>query len=154
MLNSHASLCFADNIQRAVRTPAIICLALLLGACAGTGKRPVFYPNAHLDDVGLAAAQYDIDECMNKASAHGVAKNKDGQVAEKAAKGAVLGGIGSAAWGLVRGDAGERALAGAAAGAATGAAAGGFESAQLNPTFQRFVERCLREQGYDVIGWE
>jgi len=114
----------------------------------------VFYPNAHLERVGVATGQRNIDECMQKAEAHGVGRNKDGQVGQKAAKGAVIGGVGSAAWGLVRGDAGERALAGAAAGAATGAAAGSFESAKLNPTFQRFVERCLRERGYDVIGWE
>jgi predicted small lipoprotein YifL len=129
-------------------------LVVTLAGCAGGQKRPVFYPNAHLEHVGTAAAQRDIDGCMAKADAHGVAKNRDGQVGEKAAKGAVLGGIGSAAWGLVSGDAGERALAGAAAGAATGAAAGGFESAKMSPTYQRFVERCLREHGYDVIGWE
>jgi hypothetical protein len=154
MSTYHAIHCFGEKIPVTPRTTAVLCLALLLGACAGAEKRPVFYPNAHLGNTGMAAAQRDIDECMSKANAHGVAKNKDGQVGEKAAKGAVLGGVGSAAWGLVRGDAGERALAGAAAGAATGAAAGGFDSGQLNPTFQRFVERCLREQGYDVIGWE
>ncbi|MCB1774158.1 MAG: glycine zipper family protein [Gammaproteobacteria bacterium] len=137
-----------------VRTAVAVVAVVMLAGCAGSEKRPVFYPNSHLEYVGIAAGQRDIDDCMARASAHGVAKNKDGQVGEKAAKGAVLGGIGSAAWGLVRGDAGERALAGAAAGAATGAAAGGFESAKLNLTYQRFVERCLQDRGYDVIGWE
>lgn len=126
----------------------------LLSACSSAPTRPLFYPNSHMQQVGKAQAQRDTDACMQMASDSGVAANKDGKVGEKAAKGAVIGGIGSAAWGLVRGDAGERALAGAAAGLATGAAVGGFESAETNPTYQRFVERCLRERGYDVIGWE
>jgi hypothetical protein len=129
-------------------------LVLLLAGCSSGPKRPLFYPNAHFERVGPAQSEQDVAACMRKADNAGVGRNKDGQVGERAAKGAVLGGIGSAAWGLVRGDAGERALAGAAAGAATGAAVGGFESAEMNPTYQRFVERCLRERGYDVIGWE
>jgi uncharacterized protein YcfJ len=127
---------------------------LLLGGCSTAPSRPLFYPNDHMQQVGKVQAQRDTDACLQMAADNGVAANKDGKVGEKAAKGAVLGGIGSAAWGLVRGDAGELALAGAAAGMATGAAAGGFESTQMNPTYQRFVERCLRERGYDVIGWE
>ena len=41
-----------------------------------------------------------------------------------------------------------------AAGAAAGAVRGGFDAADPNPTYRRFVERCLRERGYDVIGWQ
>lgn len=130
--------------------------ALALGGCAGSQKRPVFYPNDHLESVGRAQAQADIDTCMALAEQNGVARNRDGEVGSSAAKGAALGGIASGVWGLVRGedDAAERAAAGAAAGAATGATSGAFRSAELNPTFKRFVGRCLGERGYDVIGWE
>ncbi len=83
-----------------------------------------------------------------------VSENQDGEVGKKAVKGAAVGGIASGVWGLFRGDAGERAVAGAAAGAATGAVGGAFQSAELNPTFKRFVQRCLSERGYEVIGWE
>ena len=48
----------------------------------------------------------------------------------------------------------ESPAAGAAAGAATGATRSAFKSTELSPTFQRFVQRCLSERGYDVIGWE
>jgi outer membrane lipoprotein SlyB len=99
-------------------------------------------------------ASQDIAVCERLAADSGVGTRKDGAVGERATQGAVLGGISAGVWGLVRGDAGERALAGAAAGAATGAATGGFESAETNPTYKRFMERCLRERGYDVIGWE
>ena len=133
----------------------LLAATLLLGACASSSsKRPVFYPNAHIQYVGQAQAQRDTNDCMALASEYGVATTKDGEIAKRTGKGAVLGGVGAGAWGLFRGDAAERAAAGAAAGAATGAATGAFESTELSPTFQRFVNRCLRERGYDVIGWE
>jgi hypothetical protein len=132
----------------------LLAATLLLGACASSAKRPVFYPNAHIQTVGQAQAQRDTNACMALASEYGVATTKDGEIAKRSGKGAVLGGVGAGAWGLVRGDAAERAAAGAAAGAATGAAKGAFESTELSPTFKRFVNRCLRERGYDVIGWE
>jgi hypothetical protein len=134
-----------------------LCLTLgicLLPACTGAPKRPVFYPNAHLKAVGQAQARRDTDACIAMARKYDVAATKDGAVGEKATKGAVIGGVGAGAWGLFRGDAAERAAAGAVAGAATGATAGAFESTELSPTFKRFVDRCLAERGYDVIGWE
>lgn len=132
----------------------LLAATLLLGACASSAKRPVFYPNAHLRNVGQAQAQRDTSACMSLANEYGVATTKDGEVARRTGKGAVLGGVGAGAWGLVRGDAGERAAAGAAAGAATGAATGAFASTELSPTYKGFVNRCLRERGYNVIGWE
>ncbi len=129
-------------------------LSVLITGCTSAQKRPVFYPNHHIQTVGKAQAQRDTDDCMALANSYGVSTNKDGEIGKKAATGAALGGIGAGAYGLVRGDAGERALAGAAAGAATGAVKGGIDSTELSPTFKRFVQRCLRERGYDVIGWE
>lgn len=153
---NRAQLCKSAQRRghRRHRLPLLLVATLLLGACASSAKRPVFYPNAHLSNVGQSQAQRDTSTCMALASEYGVATTKDGEVAKRAGKGAVLGGIGAGAWGLVRGDAGERAVAGAAAGAATGAATGAFASTELSPTYKRFVDRCLRERGYDVIGWE
>ena len=129
-------------------------LSIQMTGCTGAQKRPVFYPNQHLKMVGKAQAKRDVDDCMILANSYGVSTNKDGEIGKKAATGAALGGIGAGAYGLVRGDAGERALAGAAAGAATGTVKGGIDSTELSSTFKRFVQRCLRERGYDVIGWE
>ena len=142
------------NSGRRLRLLSAVAMALLLAACSSGPKRPVFYPNARLQAVGQAQAERDVDSCMSLASDHGVGRTKDGQVARRSAEGALIGGAAAGAWGLVRGDAGERAAAGAAAGAATGATRGAFKSTELSPTFKRFVERCLRERGYDVIGWE
>lgn len=148
-----ASTTRAGTTRRLTLTLCVLA-TLGLAGCASTPQKPRFYPNAHYEQVGAAQAQYDIDACRQLAADSGVGTNKDGAVGERATQGAVLGGISAGVWGLIRGDAGERALAGAAAGAATGAAAGGFESAETSPTFKRFMERCLRERGYDVIGWE
>jgi hypothetical protein len=140
---------------RAISLPILALIAAALVGCASGGTRPVFYPNAHLESVGMEWAQRDVDECMALARRYGVNQTKDGEVGQKAAKGGVLGGVGAGVWGLIRGgDALERAAAGAAAGAATGATAGAFESAELSPTFKSFVHRCLSERGYEVIGWE
>ena len=60
------------------------------------------------------------------------------------------------AWGLVRDgerDAGNRALAGAAAGGAVGLVRGVLRAGRPSHTFRGFVNRCLSERGYDVIGW-
>jgi hypothetical protein len=65
--------------------------------------------------------------------------------------GAAAGAAGAAVYG---GDVGRAAGTGAAAGAAAGAVRGGFEAADPNPTYRNFVQRCLRERGYDVIGWQ
>jgi len=73
---------------------------------------------------------------------------------KKAVGGAAIGGATAGAWGLVRGDAGQRALAGAAAGAAAGTVRGGMQATETSPIFKNFVNRCLRERGYEVIGWQ
>lgn len=127
--------------------------AMLLAGCAGTPD-PVLYPNAHLQRVGQATAQRDIAECRRLASSSGVAEQRDGQVAGNAATGAAVGGASAGAWGLVRGNAGESALAGAAAGAAAGTVRGAIQSSETSPVYKNFVQRCLRERGYEVIGWQ
>jgi hypothetical protein len=153
-MNSVATMATRGGINRRLAIGCCVIAASLTAGCATGPQQPRFYPNAHYEQVGAGQAQYDIEACQRLAADSGVGTRKDGAVGERAAQGAVLGGIGAGVWGLVSGNAGERALAGAAAGAATGAATGGFESAQTNPTYKRFMERCLRERGYDVIGWE
>ena len=126
----------------------------LLSACSSSAKRPVFYPNSHMQQVGQAQARRDADQCMALADSYDVSRTRDGEVATKATSGALIGGASAGAWGIVRGDAGERALAGALAGGSAGAVKGGVDSTRISPTFQRFVNQCLSERGYQVIGWD
>jgi len=134
--------------------PFALAMTMLLSACQSAPVRPTLYPNNHLNTVGNAQGQKDIDACMAQADSYGVKQNQQGQAGKKAARGATLGAITAGAWGLVTGDAGERALAGAAAGAAGGAVSGGMDSQKMSPTYQNFVQKCLRDLDYDVIGWQ
>lgn len=125
---------------------------IALSSCA-SAKRPVLYPNTHYKTVGRSAANHDVAECSRLASDFGLPENQSGEIPKKAGTEAAIGAASAGAWGLVRGDPGERALAGAAAGGAAGAMRGAFRSGELDPTYKRFVEKCLDDRGYDVIGW-
>jgi len=131
-----------------------IVLGGLLAGCASAPPKPVLYPNSHMQSAGQAQADQDIAACKQLAHSSGVAENKDSEVGKKAVGGAAVGGAAAGAWGLVRGDAGQRALAGAAAGAAAGTVRGGIQATETSPIFKNFVNRCLRERGYEVIGWQ
>ena len=135
-----------------------LCLALL-GACATTGSgstsaRPVLYPNAKLNAVGKDAATSDIDQCLDNAKNAGLTPDeKTNAVAHDAAKGAAVGGAVGAVSGLLRGN---NLLSSAAGGAAIGGAAGAANGAmteKVNHTYRNFVQRCLKDKGYEVIGW-
>ena len=135
---------------------------LLLAACATTGPnsvsaRPVFYPNAKFNNVGKDVANQDADACIASAKDSGLTPDeKDNAVAHDAAKGAAVGGVVGAVSGLVRGKGLEGVLGGAAGGAAVGGAAGAVNGAmttKVSHTYRNFVQRCLKDKGYDVIGW-
>ena len=133
---------------------AVVMTAAVTG-CSSSPKRPVLYPNQHLNRVGAHVSQQDINACMQMARTSGVKVTKDGEVGRKAASGAAIGGASTAAYGVFRGgDVGDRALAGAAAGAAAGAVRGGIQSTEQSPLFMNFVNRCLSDKGYSVIGWQ
>lgn len=129
---------------------------LILSGCSNPPKRPVVYPNAKATSAGQQQVRRDVEDCMALARQYGVSETRQDNIARDTATGALLGGVAAGTWGLVRGDAAERAAAGAAAGAATAATRSVITSGEnrLNPTFQGFVQRCLGERGYEVIGWE
>lgn len=120
---------------------------LLLVACA---SRPKLYPNRTYQEHGKEQAEKDISLCMVKAdefleSDRGKQMLKEG--GKGAAWGAIVGAVASAVFG---GNAGRGAVQGAAIGGASGAASTGLSEDQIK---QRFVNRCLAEKGYEVIGW-
>jgi outer membrane lipoprotein SlyB len=121
-------------------------------ACAA--QRPILYPNAHLEAVGTAAAQQDIADCLQQAAAAGYESKAAGQVAGSTAVGGVTGAAVGAAVGAVAGRAGPGAAMGAAGGGTAGFIRGLFHSRNLDPVQRRFVEQCLQEKGYQVIGWQ
>jgi len=127
---------------------------LALAGCATT-QRPVLYPNAKYKQVGSAVAQREIDECMRLAEESGIAHGGGERAARRTAEGAAVGGAAGAATGVIHGrDVGGRAATGAAAGAAAGAVHGAFRAGEPRQVYKGFVQRCLRERGYEVIGWQ
>lgn len=130
----------------------LVLLVFSLGACAA--KQPVLYPNAHYKAVGKQASERDIEECIRLAEGSGVGEGKGKKIAKQTTGGAAIGAATAGAWGLVRGDAASRAAAGAAAGGAGGLTRGALRSGDPDPVFKNFVQRCLGERGYDVIGWQ
>jgi predicted small lipoprotein YifL len=144
------------------RWPAGLILTLAVAASACGAKRPVVYPNERARQAGDAGVQADIDDCLTRAKQYGAssgaAQQAAGSVAGQTAVGAGTGAAVGAVGGAIYGDAGR----GAAAGAATGATAGllhgifgAFKSGgESDPVYQNFVDRCLREKGYEPIGWK
>lgn len=134
---------------------ASIVLVVTLGlvGCSST-QSPVLYPNAHLQQVGQEQAERDIAACRELASQY-----VPSAAGKEIAKDTAVGVVGGAAVGAVAGAvSGHGAGRGAAIGAATGGTAGAVHGAakQVNPSpvYKNFVNRCLREKGYEVIGWQ
>jgi len=132
-----------------------ITLAALVaaGACARS-QSPVLYPNAKLQSAGKDQADRDVDACRQLADEY--VKNP---MAKDAARGGAIGGVGGAAVGAVGGavsghGAGRGAMVGAATGATAGAVAGAAKDVGPAATYKGFVNRCLRERGYEVVGWQ
>ncbi len=137
---------------------ANISAALLLAALAffGNGcaaKRPVLYPNHHLAMVGPEAAEADIEYCLELARNYGADTAAGEKVARDTVTGAAVGGATGAAVGAILGDFGKGAAAGAAGGAAGSLTRSIIRSDEPDPIHRRFVERCLRDMGYEPIGW-
>ncbi|MFC5521826.1 hypothetical protein [Polaromonas jejuensis] len=136
---------------------------LLLSACASSGPnsgsaRPVLYPNATLNRVGPAQGQQEADACMSRAQAAGLAPTQSGnEVGRRAGEGAATVGVASAVGALITGRGGEGVFragaAGAAVGGSAGAVSGAFHNDRPNGTYRNFVQRCLGEKGFEVIGW-
>ena len=133
-------------------TVCLVAIMLLVAACAK--KRPVLYPNLAYKTAGASAAMADIDECIQLAADHGHATDAGKNMAASTGKGAVTGAVVGGAVGAVAGRPGRGAAAGAAGGGAGGLMRGAWKSGDPDEIERRFVEQCLRDKGYQVIGWK
>ena len=131
-------------------------LSLLLGVCALAGcasSQPVLYPNTTLQRTGQPSANAAIEQCRQRADAAQIDESK-GRVVKDTAGGALIGSVVGAAVGAVSGDVGRGAAIGAAGGGSRGLIGGLFRSKDPGPLYQAYVNRCLSERGYEVIGWK
>jgi outer membrane lipoprotein SlyB len=130
----------------------LVTTAVLLSACAK--KRPVLYPNATYHAAGPTVAQKDIDDCVQMAADYGHETDRGKNVAGSTVKGAAVGAAIGGAVGLVTGRPGRGLAAGAAGGGAGGMTRGAINSGDPDEIERRFVEQCLRDKGYQVVGWK
>ncbi len=140
--------------MRAIPLAAVLVCAAVAAGCASTA-RPVLYPNEKLKQAGDAQAQQDINECVALAESSGAEAHDAGRAVRPAAEGTAVGAAVGTVGSAIRGrNIGTGALAGAAIGGAAGGVHGAFRAGEVSPLHRNFVQRCLRERGYDVIGWK
>jgi uncharacterized membrane protein len=134
--------------------------ALIMSMSACSSHRPVLSSNEQLMRVGSSVAEGDVDDCLARAE---VASSERAQtpgenVVAGAATSSVVGAAAGGAGGAVVGDAARGAAAGAVGGAVASLTAGLlrglFASKPPDPLHRQFVERCLREKGYEPAGWK
>jgi len=129
----------------------LIGFAVTMLSCAQ--QRPVLYPNSHLTHVGRETAESDIDDCIQLAIDYGAKEDSGTKVAKDTAKGAAVGGAAGTAVGAVTGNLGVGAAAGAAGGGAASMTRSMINSGKPGPVFKEFVDQCLRDKGYQPVGW-
>ena len=148
-------------LPRALNAGLLVGAAMVLAGCAtganSPSARPVLYPNAKLNQVGEPAGRAAVDACMARAKSAGLTPDeKNNAVGQQAGKAAAVAGVAAAVGSLVTGGGINNAVKAGAGGAAVGGAAGAVSGAfnqQANQTYRQFTQRCLTEQGFDVIGW-
>ncbi len=126
-------------------------MSLFIG-CAS--QRPVLYPNEQLNKVGQTVAKQDIENCLQLSSTAGLKTKTGKDITRKTTIGAATGAAVGAASGAISGHAGRGSAIGAASGASSGFMWGLFNASEVDPTQKRYVEECLREKGYKIIGWQ
>ncbi len=134
-----------------IKPVILLLLVFLIMGCAS--PQPVLYPNSHLAAAGQEIARQDIKKCMELAKAAGAGDDKLEDAARYTAIGAASGAATGAVVGAVTGHAGRGAAAGGAGGATAGLTHSLLKSATPNAVFRNFTDRCLRDKGYEPVGW-
>lgn len=129
------------------KTILIIILLSILTSCA---SRPKLYPNETLKSKGKEASEADIDQCMKDAETY-LDSSEGKKIVKSAGFGAAVGGAMGAVAGAFYGDIGGGAARGAAIGGTGGAVSGSLTPDELK---HRYVNQCLADKGYNVMGWD
>lgn len=141
------SFCISTHLGVALLTTT----SLLAIGCVK--PRPILYPNDHLESVGQMQADQDIADCRKTADEH-ASSNTGEQITTSTIIGAGTGAVSGAAGGAVTGEAKSGAAIGAAAGATEGLVRGVLGTTKPSRAYMNFVDRCLKEHGYETTGWE
>lgn len=125
----------------------IILMSLLFSSCA---SRPKLYPNATLKQRGVNASEADINQCISDANKY-LESSEGKKIAKSAGFGAIVGGAIGAVAGAFTGNITRGAAQGAAMGGVGGGVSGAMSPDELK---HHYVNQCLSDKGYHVIGWD
>lgn len=123
---------------------------LVIFSLASCASRPKLYPNETLKAKGKEAGEVDINQCMKDADTY-LDSSEGKKMLKSTGFGAAVGGAVGAVAGIFYGDIGGGAARGAAIGGAGGAVSGALSPDELK---HRYVNQCLADKGYNVIGWD
>jgi outer membrane lipoprotein SlyB len=133
----------------------MLALTLVFQWVACASPRPVLYPNSHLEKVGEKVSQQDIDACLSLADAADLESNQAAEAAKHTAGGAAVGTATGAVGGAIGGGgAGRGALVGLGVGSVVGFFSWMFGSRKPEPVYVNYVNICLGERGYQLVGWK
>ena len=130
--------------------------AVLLTGCATPVAKPAFYPNAHYQRMGPAQANADAQYCAELAQQSQVTAVNKVDAGRSAAAGAAGVGTAGVVGSLLSGhkpDLKNIAAGAVAIGAGGAAATAAGQSVGGSGLYRQFVQQCLAERGYQVIGW-
>lgn len=131
-------------------------ILVALTACAG--PEPVFKSTTYLQLHGKQQAEQEAAVCRVKAERAGLqhGTHRSGNAGAGAALGVIGGAAVGASAGVVGGPTGIAigAAAGGAVGGILGLFAGTYKPLQPQQDYAAFVERCLKEKGYETDGWQ
>ena len=130
--------------------------ALLLSGCATPVAKPAFYPNAHYQRVGPAQANADAQFCAELAQqseVRAVNKVDAGRSAAAGAAGVATAGVVGSVLSGNKPSLRDITAGAAAIGAAGAAATAAGQSVGGSSIYRQFVQQCVGERGYQVIGW-
>lgn len=117
-------------------------------------QTPELYPNDYAKRVGPTQNRADVNACKVRAEDY-TSQSKSGRpvlrdTARGAARGAALGALGGA---IFDDKAGRGAGAGAAVGGLSALGSSAREQREGSPEYKKYVEACLEDKGYKVVGW-
>ena len=131
---------------------------MILAVVACAGPEPILKSTTYLQLHGKDQAEREAAVCGLKAERSGLAHgtNRSGNVGAGATLGLIGGAAVGASAGLVGGPTGIAigAAAGGAVGTVLGLLAGTYKPVQPGQEYAAFVERCLKEKGYETEGWQ
>ncbi len=128
-----------------------MCCLLTATGCAS--KKPILYPNAAFHKSTGETPEQAIEHCIQLAKDSGTRSSRIGESSQRAATSTATGAASGAVIGAISGGAGRGAAIGAIGGLTAGLLHTLFSASEPDPTHKRFVEHCLREKGYQPIGW-